>query len=143
MENEVNQKRKLFFSDIESIINDFVQSKVYKKSQSLKECQWCEYQEICRPNEQIKEQFNPDGIQNELDPSYHVGAISDFYNAYEVAKENNKAHYFSADYMPSLRKATEFVMDLVYPNYSVENFNDTRSGRMQKSMLIKNLVPDA
>ena len=41
-------------------------------------------------NEQIKEQFNPDGIQNELDPSYHVGAISDFYNAYEVAKENNK-----------------------------------------------------
>lgn len=91
-------------------------------------------------NEQIKEQFNPDGIQNELDPSYHVGAISDFYNAYEVAKENNKAHYFSADYMPSLRKATEFVMDLVYPNYSVENFNDTRSGRMQKSMLIKNFT---
>ena len=42
--------------------------------------------------------------------------------------------------MPSLRKATEFVMDLVYPNYSVENFNDTRSGRMQKSMLIKNFT---
>ncbi len=31
-------------------------------------------------------------------------------------------------------------MDLVYPNYSVENFNDTRSGRMQKSMLIKNFT---
>lgn len=91
-------------------------------------------------NEQMKEQFNPDGVQNELDPSYHVGVISDFYNAYEVAKENGKEHYFSADYMPSLRKATEFVMDLVYPNYSVENFNDTRSGRMQKSMLIRNFT---
>ena len=91
-------------------------------------------------NEQIKEQFNSDGVQNELDPSYHVGVISDFYNAYEIAKENGKQHYFSADYMPSLRKATEFVMDLVYPNYSVENFNDTRSGRMQKSMLIKNFT---
>lgn len=91
-------------------------------------------------NEQMKEQFNPDGVQNELDPSYHVGVISDFYNAYEVAKENGKEHYFSADYIPSLRKATEFVMDLVYPNYSVENFNDTRSGRMQKSMLIRNFT---
>lgn len=29
-------------------------------------------------------------------------------------------------------------MDITYPNYSVENFNDTRSSRLGKSVLIKN-----
>ena len=89
-------------------------------------------------NVQVEEQFNEDGVHYELDPSYHIGAISDFYNIYEVAKLNNKANKFPASYMEALRKATEFVMDITYPNYTMDNFNDTRSDRLPKSVLIKN-----
>lgn len=38
-------------------------------------------------NTQVQEQFNEDGVHYELDPSYHIGAISDFYNIYEVAQK--------------------------------------------------------
>lgn len=40
--------------------------------------------------------------------------------------------------MESLRKATEFIMDITYPDYTMDNFNDTRSARLSKSVLIKN-----
>ena len=89
-------------------------------------------------NTQVQEQFNEDGVHYELDPSYHIGAISDFYNIYEVAQKNNKANKFPANYMESLRKATEFIMDITYPDYTMDNFNDTRSARLSKSVLIKN-----
>lgn len=89
-------------------------------------------------NKEVELQFNKDGVHYELDPSYHIGGISDFYNIYEIAKANNKQSYFPASYMEALRKATEFVMDITYPNYTMDNFNDTRSARMSKSVLIKN-----
>lgn len=40
--------------------------------------------------EQIGAQFNDDGVQIELDPSYHISAISDAYEAYLTAEDNNK-----------------------------------------------------
>ena len=40
--------------------------------------------------------------------------------------------------MESLRKATEFIMDITYHDYTMDNFNDTRSARLSKSVLIKN-----
>ncbi|WP_448779157.1 heparin-sulfate lyase HepC [Bacteroides congonensis] len=89
-------------------------------------------------NQEVELQFNEDGVHYELDPSYHIGAISDFYNIYEIAKANNKQSHFPNSYMEALRKATEFVMDITYPNYTMDNFNDTRSARMGKSVLIKN-----
>ncbi len=67
-----------------------------------------------------------------------VGAISDFYETYRVAQLNNKAGGFPAGYLEKLKLPAHFVMDITYPNYSVENFNDTRSNRLGKSVLIKN-----
>ena len=88
--------------------------------------------------EQIDKQFLADGVHYEFDISYHVGAISDFYETYRVAQLNNKAGGFPAGYLEKLKLPAHFVMDITYPNYSVENFNDTRSNRLGKSVLIKN-----
>lgn len=89
--------------------------------------------------QQITEQFLEDGIQNELDPSYHIGVIADFYNVYQVAQANNALNLFPPSYIEQLRKASRFVMDIVYPDYSIDNFNDTRSSSYTKSVLLRNL----
>lgn len=89
--------------------------------------------------EQITAQFLGDGVQNELDPSYHIGVISDFYNIYQTAQLNNKLSLFPSTYIEQLRKAARFVMDIIYPDYTIDNFNDTRSASYTKSVLLRNL----
>jgi heparan-sulfate lyase len=37
---------------------------------------------------QLTNQFNADGVHNEFDPSYHLGAVANFYNLYKVAQAN-------------------------------------------------------
>lgn len=88
--------------------------------------------------EQVGSQFLSDGVQIELDPSYHISAISDAYEAYLTAADNNKSNLFSAAYLAQLEKPAKFVMDITYPNYSLDNFNDTRSSTWTKSVLQKN-----
>ena len=88
---------------------------------------------------QVSTQFNSDGVHNELDPSYHIGVISDFYNLYKIAHANDKLDLFPADYIEKLHGAARFVMDIIYPNYSIDNFNDTRSKTWTKNVLQRNL----
>lgn len=90
-------------------------------------------------SEQVTGQFLADGVQCELDPSYHIGVVDDFYSIYKLAQVNNKLTLFPANYTDLLRKAARFVMDIIYPNYSIDNFNDTRSSSYTKSVIIKNL----
>ena len=52
---------------------------------------------------------------------------------------NARESELPADYTECLRKAAGFIKDVIYPNYSTDNFNDTRSKRMTKSVLLKNL----
>lgn len=89
--------------------------------------------------DQLTRQFNSDGVHNELDPSYHIGAVANFYNIYKVAQANGKLGSFPPDYVEYLRNAAKFVMDVTYPDYSMDNINDTRSKRMTKSVLTRNL----
>lgn len=89
-------------------------------------------------NEELDKQFLPDGTHYELDPSYHIAAIEDFRSTYEVFKVNNN-NALPADFISRLEKASEFVADLIYPNYSIDNFNDTRNSSYSKSVIIKNL----
>ena len=84
-------------------------------------------------------QFNEDGVQNELDPSYHIGVVEGFYNLYKLARANDKLDLFPPDYISKLHKAARFVMDIIYPNFSLDNFNDTRSATWTKSVLGRNL----
>lgn len=90
-------------------------------------------------NEALDSQFNEDGVEFELDPSYHIAAISDFRSIYLLAEANNRTDLLSPSYISRLKKATEFVMDIIYPNYTLDNFNDTRSSSYPKSVLQRNL----
>ena len=90
-------------------------------------------------NESLDTQFNDDGVEYELDFSYHTAAISDFREIYLIAQANNKTNLLSPSYISKLKKATEFVMDMIYPNYTIDNFNDTRSASYAKSTLLNRL----
>ena len=41
--------------------------------------------------------------------------------------------------LEQLRKAARFVMDIIYPDYTIDNFNDTRSASYTKNVLLRNL----
>ena len=88
-------------------------------------------------SEQVTAQFLADGVQVELDPSYHIGVVDGFYNIYKLAMLNNKLDLFPSNYIELLKKASRFVMDIIYPNYTIDNFNDTRSSsyRDRKSVV--------
>lgn len=88
--------------------------------------------------EQVGTQFLNDGVQIELDPSYHISAINDAYDTYLTAEDNNKSELFPAAYLAQLEKPAKFVMDITYPNYSWDNFNDTRSASYSESVLKRN-----
>ncbi len=88
---------------------------------------------------QLSSQFNEDGVHNELDPSYHLAAVADFISVYKTAQLNGRVSELPSDYAEGLRKAAGFLKDIIYPDYSLDNFNDTRSVRMTKSVLQRNL----
>ena len=90
-------------------------------------------------SEQVTNQFLSDGVQVELDPSYHIGVVDGFYNIYKLAMLNGKLDLFPSNYIELLKKASRFVMDIIYPNYSIDNFNDTRSSSYSKNVILKNL----
>ncbi len=87
---------------------------------------------------QLTGQFNEDGVHNELDPSYHLGVVSNFISVYKTAQVNGRLSDLPADYTERLHKAANFLKDIVYPDYSIDNFNDTRSARMTKNVLVRN-----
>lgn len=87
----------------------------------------------------IESQFNSDGVLNELDPSYHIGTVANYYDIIRVADANNLSSLLPANMTDYLANACRFVMDIIYPNYSLDNFNDTRSVSWSKSVLTRNL----
>ena len=88
---------------------------------------------------QVKIQFHSDGVQGEMDPSYHITVLNNFYEMYILARQNNLLNLFPSDYLSYLRKATGFVRDIMYTDYSMDNFNDTRSSSWSKSVLKRNM----
>ena len=88
--------------------------------------------------EQLSVQFAEDGVQNEMDPGYHISVISLFNHISTIAQANGKINSLPANYNSSLLAACGFVRDIVYPDYSIENFNDTRSSSWTKSVLKRN-----
>lgn len=90
-------------------------------------------------NKQLDLQFNDDGVQNEMDPSYHMGVIADFISTYELAKANNYTSLFPADFSEKLIKPCLFLSDILWPDYTIDNFNDTRSANTSKRVFLRNL----
>ncbi len=89
-------------------------------------------------NALVEEEFNDDGVLVELDPSYHISAVSVYYDIYLYAMENGRMDLFSSDFLSKLYNAARFVEDLVYPDYSLDNYNDTRSSSWTKRVLLRN-----
>ena len=88
---------------------------------------------------QLSEQFNSDGVQNELDVSYHLGVVANFEEIQNFAVANGRTQNFPSNYTSMLKGSCRFVMDSAYPDYTFENFNDTRSARTSKSVTLRNL----
>lgn len=87
----------------------------------------------------MDEQFRSDGVHCDLDLSYHIAAISDYLEVYNLAKANNKLDILPAGYTDKLKGAVSFVQDMIYPDYTIDNFNDTRSSSYAKSTLMNRL----
>ena len=90
--------------------------------------------------EQRDLQFASDGVQNEMDPGYHISVVAMFYQMYDLARKNNRESLLPEGYVERLRNACRFVRDVMYPNYSMEDFNDTRSSGWSRSVLKKNFT---
>lgn len=90
--------------------------------------------------EQRDLQFAADGVQNEMDPSYHVSVVSMFYQMYNLARQNSREGRLPEGYVERLKNACLFVRDIMYPDYSLEDFNDTRSVGWTRSVLKKNFT---
>ena len=85
---------------------------------------------------ELEVQFLEDGMQNELDPSYHLAVFNIFHDIYSVAQANGRLSSLPSDFMETLRKPAEFARDIMFPDYSVEKFNDTRV--VASSYLVRN-----
>ncbi|MBR5103239.1 MAG: heparinase II/III family protein [Bacteroidales bacterium] len=90
--------------------------------------------------QQMELQFAPDGVQQEMDPSYHISVVNSFYEIYNLACVNQREAELPSGLVEKLRNAALFVRDIVYPDYSIEDFNDTRSVSWTKSVLKKNFI---
>ncbi len=90
--------------------------------------------------EQRDLQFASDGVQNEMDPGYHISVIAMFYQMYNLAKSNGRETRLPEGYVDRLLNACLFVRDIIYPDYSMEDFNDTRSTSWTKRVLKNNFI---
>ena len=96
---------------------------------------------------EVKNQFLEDGMHYELDFSYHISAIADFYEIMKLAEANKKiVGDAAANFNQYLHKAAQVVMHFTYPNYFlnppggqlVPGFNDTRQSSWTRSVLNRN-----
>ena len=96
-------------------------------------------------SQQVQEQFLEDGMHYELDFSYHISAIADYYEIIKLAEANGIADKLPASLKETLEKAAEVVVNFTYPSYFsgigkyfVPGFNDTRQSSWSRSVLNKN-----
>lgn len=123
----------IYFSQVQALIENAIFFPEYKKGQ-----EWFD-DGISLVSSQLSDQFNEDGVQNELDPSYHLGVVANFQAIQEFAVANKRSGQFPDDYTDRLKGSCRFMMDIVYPDYTFENFNDSRSSHSSKNVTLRNL----
>ena len=89
--------------------------------------------------QQVTAQYFNDGWLKDGDLSYHISGIEDFRSSLLVAQLNGGESYFPSNFVSSMRKMTDVVMNMIYPDYSVPNMADTRASSWTKSVLTRNL----
>lgn len=89
-------------------------------------------------NNEVTAQYYEDGWLKDGDLSYHIASIEDFRSTMELASLNGCSDRFPASYVEAMRKMTEVVLYMTYPDYSVPNMEDTRNASYTKSVLTRN-----
>ena len=121
-------------SETQAVLNMATMMPEYKKSS-----QWLD-EALVDTERFLDELLEVDGVLVEKDVSYHIGVLATFYEAYQVLTANGKASLLPDDYFARLKNAVYFVRDVMYPDYSMEDFNDTRSASWSQNVLRKNFV---
>lgn len=91
-------------------------------------------------NNEVMAQYYEDGWLKDGDLSYHIAGIEDFRSAMELAALNGCSDRFPASYVEAMRKMTEVVLYMTYPDYSVPNMEDTRNASYTKNVLKRNFT---
>ena len=120
--------------EAQAVLNMGVMMPEFKKAQEWQD------EALSEVNRLLEGMLADDGVHVEKDPSYHIGVISTFYTVNQLLSANNKISLLPFDYIEKLKKSVYFVRDLMYPDYSVEDFNDTRSSSWNKSVLTKQFL---
>ncbi len=77
-------------------------------------------------SEEMKKQLLDDGISWELDLGYHMTVLNAFYSAMLITQLNNRTDLLPANFAEGMKDGVKAVMNLMYPNYILPAFNDTR-----------------
>lgn len=125
-------ENNIYFSQIKAVTTAGIMFPEFKNA-----TEWINYatQQI---NSQLDLQFRPDGVHNDLDPSYHRGTLDNFYTTYMLVQANGREDVFPADLLGKLKNACWFMIDVTYPDYLLEYFNDTR--RTTKNVMKRNFT---
>ena len=89
---------------------------------------------------EVTAQYFPDGWLMDGDLHYHISGIEDFRVSLEVAQRNGEESRFPENYVESMRKMTDVVMNMIYPDYTVPNMADTRRATWTERVLQRNLT---
>ncbi len=99
--------------------------------------------------QEMKKQFLDDGMHFELDLSYHIGAIANFYEAMKLADANPSiTSSIPTNFRQPLHKPAKIVQHFTFPGffnprqggYLVPGFNDTRQTSWTRSVLTRNFT---
>lgn len=84
---------------------------------------------------QLKERFGDDGVYESHDIVEHVESLDDYFDVFKVAQVNGYVSEFDADYVNIFNSAVQFILDVMYPDYSIETFNESRTALLTDDVL--------
>lgn len=85
----------------------------------------------------MKKQVYDDGVQYELDPSYHLASINIFLKAARMAQVKGFANDFPEWYYQTMESMINFMIDITFPDYTYPLFSDSRL--TEKRVMLRDL----
>ena len=77
-------------------------------------------------NREVKRQVYEDGVQNELDPHYHLECIDIFFKALALCDANGLRSEFPESYIETIHKMIQVSCNMMYPDGLLPLFSDCR-----------------
>lgn len=86
---------------------------------------------------QINDTFYNDGVYYELALGYQLGVMENYRFTYVLATANNRLDSFDSTFKSKLHNACRFMMNIIWPDYTWECFNDGFG--QTKNVLLRNM----